>query len=465
MLLAAGFGTTALAQDPPAGFDRVYWDTVNDAGELTGGVLYVPAGPAGEMEGLIRAPVTTLHRRDASTNRLNLVCVGDGYQASQMGTYATHAQNAVNRFLAQEPFKTYATLINVYRVDVVSTDSGVDNDPSQGISKSTAMDMGFWCGGTERALCVSVSKAKSYANNAPARPDQILAIANSSKYGGVGYPDRDVGTLAGGNSSAAEIAIHEMGHSLGNLADEYDYEGPETYTGPEPSDVNASKLTAAGMLAAGTKWAPWLGYSHPSFDGMISAYEGCMYSVYGLYRPTNNSKMRSLGRPFNLPSAEALIIELYKIVRPIDSSTSTAAPLSRTDTIFVDPVDPVGNRLAVQWSLDGVDIPGATSTSLELCPLQMSVGTHLVRATVVDNTFMVRNQAARAQYLTQMRTWVVIAAAHPADLNQDGLVDFADYLQFLDRYDAGDLVVDFNHDGLIDFGDYLEFINQFDTAC
>ncbi|MCC6675668.1 MAG: EF-hand domain-containing protein [Phycisphaerales bacterium] len=52
-----------------------------------------------------------------------------------------------------------------------------------------------------------------------------------------------------------------------------------------------------------------------------------------------------------------------------------------------------------------------------------------------------------------------------ADLNEDGLVDFADYLEFLNRFDAGDPSVDYNGDGLVDFADYLEFLNFYDAGC
>ncbi|MCC6675866.1 MAG: S8 family serine peptidase [Phycisphaerales bacterium] len=51
------------------------------------------------------------------------------------------------------------------------------------------------------------------------------------------------------------------------------------------------------------------------------------------------------------------------------------------------------------------------------------------------------------------------------DLNGDGLVDFADYLQFLTYYDAADLRADFNGDGLVDFSDYLEFLSLYDAGC
>ncbi|MCC6677695.1 MAG: hypothetical protein IT436_11170 [Phycisphaerales bacterium] len=55
--------------------------------------------------------------------------------------------------------------------------------------------------------------------------------------------------------------------------------------------------------------------------------------------------------------------------------------------------------------------------------------------------------------------------ACPADLNQDGLVDFTDYLEFLNLYEAQDLRVDYNGDGLVDFLDYLEFLNHYDAGC
>ncbi|MCC6675925.1 MAG: VCBS repeat-containing protein [Phycisphaerales bacterium] len=53
----------------------------------------------------------------------------------------------------------------------------------------------------------------------------------------------------------------------------------------------------------------------------------------------------------------------------------------------------------------------------------------------------------------------------PADLTGDGIVDFADYLEFLNRYDALDPSVDFNGDGLVDFADYLEFLNLYEQGC
>ena len=41
----------------------------------------------------------------------------------------------------------------------------------------------------------------------------------------------------------------------------------------------------------------------------------------------------------------------------------------------------------------------------------------------------------------------------------------ADYLEFLNLYDAADPAVDFNQDGIVDFSDYLEFLNLYDAGC
>ena len=51
------------------------------------------------------------------------------------------------------------------------------------------------------------------------------------------------------------------------------------------------------------------------------------------------------------------------------------------------------------------------------------------------------------------------------DVNPDGVIDFGDYLEFLNRFDGGDLSVDFTADGIVDFLDYLEFLNLFDGDC
>ncbi len=52
-----------------------------------------------------------------------------------------------------------------------------------------------------------------------------------------------------------------------------------------------------------------------------------------------------------------------------------------------------------------------------------------------------------------------------ADFNGDSVVDFFDYLDFVDAF-AGNLPAsDFNDDGVIDFFDYLDFVDAFSNGC
>lgn len=345
--------------------------------------------------------VTTILNNGPTTNRIDIVLVGDGYTSADLPTFAANAQSTVANFFNEAPLSIYKTLFNVHRVDVVSNESGVDNDPVQGVLRDTALDMTFFCGGTERALCVNTFKAQQFANLAPA-VDQVLALANSSKYGGVGYPSLNMGTFAAGNGSALEIARHEFGHSFADLADEYDYGGPTAYAGGDPAAANVSTLTASAMAAQQRKWYRWLDLPE------VDTFEGANTSQTGIYRPTFDSKMRSLFSPWGPVNTEQLIISAYKAVRPIDSATPGGV-YGTGAAFFVDPVDPVGNPLSVQWLLNGNPISGATGLTFNAATLGLTSGVHTLSARVRDDTTLVRDEGARTQWMTQLATWTIDA--------------------------------------------------------
>jgi hypothetical protein len=386
--------------------EKVWYDGVDERGALTGGVTFAPvaarAGGAGADAALA---YTAMVVNGPSSNRIDLVFVGDGYQSAQLPAFASHASGGLAALFATEPFHAYQTFFNAYRVDVVSTDAGVDHDPTAGILRSTALDMGFWCGGIERLLCVNTTRAWTYAQGAPA-VDHVLAVANSTKYGGAGYSGSDLATYSGGNGAAAEVAIHEMGHSIGNLADEYDYADGATYSGGETAERNSSIRDASEMATLGTKWASWLGDPQVEFDGSVSCFQGAAYHQFGLYRPTVVSKMRALGRPFNLPSVEGLLIEFYRIVNPIDAATPAGTVLGPGATAFVDPVDPLGQPLRVRWLLDG-ELVVEGPTTLVVDSIGVTPGMHTLTVQVTDTTHWVRDEAARASLMTKSRSWTL----------------------------------------------------------
>lgn len=426
-------------------------------GHLEGGPFFVPADPEAAK---IRAAVKRANR-GIPDNRVDIVIVGDGYTAAEMGTFHANATTIEESFFRYEPFKSYAPYFRFTQVEVVSNESGVDNDPNPGINRDTALDMGYWCGGTERALCVSVSKAYQAAAAAP-DIDQVIAIANSAKYGGAGYPSNDLGTAAGRNSAAVEIAIHEIGHSLGDLADEYTYGGPTTYTGGELSPVDVSIYNRQQQLDMSRKWWRWMDAAMAGFDGPVSTFEGGNYSQYGVFRPSNNSMMRSLGRPFNLPSAERLLHQIYKEVNPIDDGTPDASVVDPDEVLWVTPMQPLNHDLSVMWYLDGTVIwSAAEQHQLDLSTLSLGNGEHTITVEVVDPTPWVRFEALRDAFMRESRSFTVRACVAPGDYTGDGSVDFFDVSAFLSDFNAAQPAADLNGDGVFNFFDVSAFLRAF----
>ena len=158
-----------------------------------------------------------------SSNRIDMVFMGDGYRASEIGTTYTSQIHGFlgymfNGSLLSEPFGRYRNFFNIHSIDVVSNESGAD-DLANGISRDTVLNASY----SGRALNVSLSKADEIEQ--AVLPNGITSemrfiLVNSAAYGGAGY---DSGIYSAGNSQAYEIALHEIGHAFADLGDEYDY--------------------------------------------------------------------------------------------------------------------------------------------------------------------------------------------------------------------------------------------------
>ncbi|HYK53109.1 MAG TPA: M64 family metallopeptidase, partial [Candidatus Eremiobacteraceae bacterium] len=182
--------------------------------------------------------VTKVGDNGPPDQRWNLVLMGDGYQSGQLDQFHTDASTFCTAFFATKPFDALRTAINVFRVDVSSTDSGADDPTScggqnvgSGDVKATYFDSTFcYDGKIRRLLSCKTDTARAVADDKTPHYDQILVIVNSATYGGSGGP---VGTTSTGDSNWPTIAIHEMGHSAFGLADEYEY-----YSGCDSGETN-----------------------------------------------------------------------------------------------------------------------------------------------------------------------------------------------------------------------------------
>lgn len=323
--------------------------------------------------------LTTMVDNGASSNRVDMIFIGDGYQSFEIDTtYAGHVTDTVDFFFNSglNPFPRYQNFFNVHRVNVISNQSGAD-DPVNGIFVDTALDATYNTGGTDRCLYFNTSKANTAVNAAISGTgidvDMRLGAINSAKYGGCGG---QWAVWSAENAAALDVSVHEVGHSFAKLADEYFYNG-DTWTGGEPSSVNITSDPALG------KWDRWLGYDDPDSDiGVIDYYEGGRYYDFGLYRPSENSMMRSLNRPFDAISRERFIDEIYAEVDPLDDWIDEDGTYGWEDDLWVDTVDP--NVINVEWFVDGVSL-GLLGESVSIDSLGLGNGSFFVEAYAYDS--------------------------------------------------------------------------------
>jgi IgA peptidase M64 len=255
--------------------------------------------PRTKVAPVVNAEVVAIQQTGPPGTRYDLVFVGDGYTAAELGLFHEQVLARWAQLTAIEPFRTLKDSFNVWQVSAVSAQSGSDNDPTVGVQKDTALNGGFFCGGLDRLVCVDETVAKAYAALAPGA-DQALILVNSATYGGSGGT---VTVSSGGNTLSGDIVVHELGHSIGGLADEYG--GAGVHPGAEPPEPNVSVADEATMRAQRLKWHSYLGRPTPD-GGVIGAFEGAAYFDQGVYRPSEDSMMRSLGNEFNLIGIDQL---------------------------------------------------------------------------------------------------------------------------------------------------------------
>jgi hypothetical protein len=242
------------------------------------------------------ATATTILNNGSSATHMDYVFIGDGYTAAEMDKWRADAQKVINGFLADPLFNANRASMNIHRVDVASNQSGVD-EIDKGIYRDTAMDAEFACYNIERLLCVNNTKATNIAGSvlAPDARDVVVVIANSTRYGGSGGA---VATLSM-HAQSIEVALHEIGHTAFALADEYEYGSCSTSS--EPTEVNVSlngtrSVKWGGLISGSTAVPTGLGV-YP--NGTVGTFVGAQYCGSGKYRPTENSRMRTLGYPWH----------------------------------------------------------------------------------------------------------------------------------------------------------------------
>jgi hypothetical protein len=253
----------------------------------------------------------------ATKTKYDIVFIGDGFRLQDQALFNARVQDALMALQNMIPYSQRMCALNVWRVNVLSTDAGVDH-PFNSIFRNTELDCRYGNpSANEAERCItSASPFKCYeaANYAPAY-DAVFILVNDVQWGGC------AGALVFSSISPgfAGIITHELGHNIGHLADEYDCyicDGSDdnlTYSGTEPSPVNITNQTDRSLL----KWNTYVAASTPlptivdNPPGVVGLFEGGGYMRFGMYRPQMNCQMRTTGAAFCAVCRDEMLRSLF----------------------------------------------------------------------------------------------------------------------------------------------------------
>jgi hypothetical protein len=221
-----------------------------------------PKDPTIDRTGPPAGKVWAVLENGAPRDKVDLLLLGDGYTAAEMGKWHADAKRLTDILFSASPFKERKADFNVWAIDTPSEESGVAR-PSDGVHRRSALRATYDAFGSERyVLDFDNKRVREVAAAAPY--DVMEIVVNGRKYGGGGIFNL-YATVASDNAFTPYVFVHEFGHHFAGLADEYytsDVAYGSTPERPEPWELNATADPASpkwkDLVAAGTPLpTPW----------------------------------------------------------------------------------------------------------------------------------------------------------------------------------------------------------------
>ncbi len=296
---------------------------------------------------VLREPVTdqgevwAVMENGQPESKVDLLILGDGYTRDELPKFRDEARRLVAKLFESPPFRERKSDFNVWAIDRASIDSGVDR-PSDSVYRRTAIGVSYDIFGSERyALTLDNRALRDVAAQAPYEYIEILI--NGEKYGGGGIYNLFATTVTR-SGSAEYVFVHEFGHHVAALGDEY-YTSSVAYDTSAPvvepwepnitallnpatlkwrdliesstpiptpwekeeyekvqggfqsrrRDLRARKAPESEMDALFAEERAWGGpfLAEQTHEGKVGAFEGAGYRARGLYRPTTDCMMFS----------------------------------------------------------------------------------------------------------------------------------------------------------------------------
>ncbi len=296
----------------------------------------VPRPTPPSWRAALSAEAVPLQQTGPSDGRLDLVFLGDGYTTDEAATYRADVDRVVAHFLTLDPWSEYAGLLNIWRIDLASADSGVSHLEGRGITRDTALGCFYGCLDIPRLVCCDDTRVLDTTATAVPGADGIVVMVNDPAYGGSGGFNYAVSY--NGQFDGHEVATHELGHSLVGLWDEYGYGYDDEGEGPNCS------------LSEDGSWPEWMGSQY------VAAWQECSYS--SLYRPTeHHCLMRTLTDELcpvcRQESIYAIYASLDGLVTDVSPPPGTELDARAEPVAWEISTNGPASGLKLEWLVDG----------------------------------------------------------------------------------------------------------------
>jgi hypothetical protein len=283
------------------------------------------------------APLLAIQKSGDPAEKVDFLILGDGYTKGEAAKFEKDARRLSEILFATSPFKEHRKDFNVWGLCPPAEESGISR-PSTGAHRRSPIGATYDAFGSERYVLTFDNR--SFREAAQFAPYEFVEIlVNGKTYGGGGIFNL-YSTVAADSLWAPYMFVHEFGHHITGLADEYytsDVETTNAKVEPwEPNvtiNANGATLKWKEMLTPGvsvpTSWKKeeFEKFSHEiqrrrrairaanrpeeemdalfreelehetkllgtdANSGKVGAFEGANYEAKGYYRPQEDCIM------------------------------------------------------------------------------------------------------------------------------------------------------------------------------
>lgn len=258
--------------------------------------------------------VLNLHIGGKPEDCMDILFIPDGYSKVDKQLLKKDMKRFAEYIINCRPYKDNLSRINIRAIEGYSEESGI-TDPNKNVYKKTLLNCSYNSIEVDRyMMCLNVWELHDVAEDAPY--DVIVIIGNSPKYGGGGIYNF-YASVNSDNTSSNYVIVHEMGHSIAGLGDEY-YTSEVSVRDFYPEGIEPVEPNLTTLVDFDKKWKSMLSEEIPiptlplkQYKETLGVYEGGGYVAEGVYRPMQDCTMKSIIYDYFCPVCTKALIETF----------------------------------------------------------------------------------------------------------------------------------------------------------